>query len=333
MDRKKIPVIIVLVVAVACASYWAYKNYYVQDESLIQATGTIEATTVELTAKLPGTIKMLKINAGDEVTGGQLVGELSRSDLLAQRERDALGVVKAEAQLSDLASGARQQEKNEAAAGAEIAGSNYQKAKVDFDRAEALFQEGAIPQAEYDNAKTKMDLTQKQLEIAEAQQSLVNSGSRPQQVAAAKAGAEQSKAVLKTTETMLEDLKIYSPIEGTIVTKNYEEGEYVQVGASLATVADLKDLWIKVYIPTDDLPLIKLGQQVKFTVSGISTEYNGVIDEIASKGEFTPKTILTKKERTNVVYGVKIKIDNSGGTLKPGMPADVTFLNGGVAGD
>ncbi|WP_027364083.1 HlyD family secretion protein [Desulfotruncus alcoholivorax] len=333
MDRKKIPVIVLLVVAVACASYWVYRNYYARDSSLIQATGTIEATTVELTAKLPGTIKMLKVNAGDEVAKGQLVAELSRSDLLAQRERDALAVIKAEAQLADIASGARQQEKKEAAAGMEIARTNYQKAKDDFDRAEALYKEGAIPRVEYDNAKTKMDLAQNQLEIAEAQQSLVNSGNRPQQVAAAQAEVERSKAVLKTTEAMLEDLKIYSPIEGTILTKNYEEGEYIQVGASLATVANLKDLWIKVYIPTDDLPLIKLGQKVKFTVSGISTEYNGVVDEIASKGEFTPKTILTKKERTNVVYGVKIKINNSDGTLKPGMPADVTFSNGGVAGD
>ncbi|SFG71188.1 HlyD family secretion protein [Desulfotomaculum arcticum] len=333
MDRKKIPVVVVLVVAVACVSYWVYRNYYTRDESLIQATGTVEATTVELIAKLPGTIKMMKINAGDEVTGGQLVAELSRNDLLAQRERDALGVVKAESQLEDIASGARQQEKDEAAAGVDIARTNYQKARDDFDRAEALFNEEAIPLAEYDNARTKLDLAQNQLSVAESQQSLVNSGSRPQQVATARAAVEQSKAVLKTTETMLADLKIYSPIEGTVVTKNYEEGEYVQAGASLATVANLKDLWIKVYIPTDDLPLIKLGQMVKFTVSGITTEYNGVIDEIASKGEFTPKTILTKKERTNVVYGVKIKINNSDGTLKPGMPADVTFISGGTAGD
>jgi HlyD family secretion protein len=62
---------------------------------------------------------------------------------------------------------------------------------------------------------------------------------------------------------------------------------------------------------------------VTFTVSGSSTEYTGTVDEIATKGEFTPKTIQTKKERTNIVYAVKIRVNNQGGVLKPGMPADV----------
>jgi len=64
---------------------------------------------------------------------------------------------------------------------------------------------------------------------------------------------------------------------------------------------------------------------VHFTVSGDKTKYTGVIKNIASKGEFTPKTIQTQKERTNVVFAVKIAIANGNGKLKPGMPADVVF--------
>lgn len=124
---------------------------------------------------------------------------------------------------------------------------------------------------------------------------------------------------------MLEDLKIYSPLNGVILTKNFEEGEFVQIGAALATIADLNDLWIKVYISTDDLPKIKLGQPVTFTVSGESTIFEGIVSEISSRGEFTPKTIQTKEERTNIVFGVKIIINNGQGILKPGMPADVVF--------
>jgi HlyD family secretion protein len=97
------------------------------------------------------------------------------------------------------------------------------------------------------------------------------------------------------------------------------------MGAVLATVANLNKLWVKVYIPTDDLPVIKLGQKVHFTVSGDNHQYTGTVINIASKGEFTPKTIQTKKERTNVVFAVKIGINNENGVLKPGMPADVVF--------
>jgi len=84
-------------------------------------------------------------------------------------------------------------------------------------------------------------------------------------------------------------------------------------------------MWIKVYLPTGDLTKIKLGQKVYFTVTGSNEKYEGTIEEIATQGEFTPKTIQTKQERANIVYGVKIRINNLQGTLKPGMPADVVF--------
>jgi HlyD family secretion protein len=93
-------------------------------------------------------------------------------------------------------------------------------------------------------------------------------------------------------------------------------------------LSDLENLWIKVYIPTDDLPSVKLGQKVSFSVSGVSQSFEGTVREIATEGEFTPKTIQTKKERTNIVFGVKISISSVDGILKPGMPADVTFLGG-----
>ena len=111
-----------------------------------------------------------------------------------------------------------------------------------------------------------------------------------------------------------------------MISKNYEEGEFVTAGATLATLADLDQLWIKVYIPTDELPRIKLGQGVDISVSGYREIFPGVVREISSRGEFTPKSIQTKKERANVVFPVKIDIkSNPDGTLKPGMPADVSW--------
>nr|WP_041285187.1 efflux RND transporter periplasmic adaptor subunit [Desulfoscipio gibsoniae] len=323
MKKRAAGVLVLLMLA--AGSYWVYENYYNREDTLIQATGTIEATTVELNAKMAGTIKKLAADTGDTVTGGQLVAELSRSDLAAQRERDALGVLKAEAQLADLQSGAREQEKKEAASGVNIAQVNLEKATTDLARIEALYQNGAVPEADYDKAMTNAKLAENQLAAAEARLNLLESGSRPQQIKAAQAEVERSKAVLKASDAMLADLKVYSPIEGVVLSSNYEVGEYVQMGAPLATVADLKDLWIKVYIPTVDLPLIKLGQQVQFSVSGLDKVFKGVVEEIATQGEFTPKTIQTQQERANVVFAVKIKIEDTKDVLKPGMPADVTF--------
>lgn len=321
--KKRIAAVL-LVAVLGAAAYWGYVRYPAEEKtSALQATGTIEATQVELRAKLPGTLQRLAITAGAPVKKNQVVGVIARNDLIAQKERDALGVLKARAQLADLTSGAREQEIREAEIAVDTARINCDKAAKDYDRALTLYQEKVISASEMEKAETALRLSQNQLESARARLSLLQAGSRPEQIEAARAELERSIAVLKSSEALLEDTKIICPINGTVLTKNFQEGEYVQAGASVATVADLNDMWIKVYIPTDDLPKIRLGQQVRFTVSGSPTEYTGTIEEIASKGEFTPKTIQTKKERTNIVYAVKIRIDNANGVLKPGMPADV----------
>ncbi|MBZ4654560.1 MAG: AcrA [Peptococcaceae bacterium] len=325
MEKRKKIVAILAVLFLAGSAYWLYGEYFPTKNSMIEATGTIEATSVQLSAKVPGTIKTIAIKAGDHVKKGQLVAEISRNDLLAQRERDELTVLKAEAALADLLSGAREQEIKEAEAAANTARVNFNRAADDFKRAETLFQAAAIPQVEYEKAQAAAEISKNQLQAAEARLSMLRSGSRPDMISAARAEVERSKAILKATKAMLEDLMVISPIDGVVLTKNYQEGEFVQAGASLATVLNMEDLWIKVYIPTDDLPHIYLGQKARFTISGVSQIFEGVVEEIATKGEYTPKTIQTKKERTNVVFGVKIRINSQGGILKPGMPADVTF--------
>jgi HlyD family secretion protein len=326
--RKLVPLVLILVL-LAGGAYWAYLKYFPATASNIQATGTIEATTVDITSKAAGTIKTLSFQEGDLVIKDQALGELTRNDLVAQRERDALAVTEAQAKVDDLVSGARTQEVKGAAANLNIAQINLDKTNLDLDRFQKLFQAGAISQEELDQAQVNADLKKSQLESAQAALSLVEEGTRPAQITAAAIEVERLKAVLQATETLVDDLKINSPIDGTVLSRNYEPGEYVAMGASLATIADLNRLWITVYIPTDDLPAVMLGQKVHFTVSGDPTQFIGTVSNIASKGEFTPKTIQTKQERTNVVFAIKITVDgDQNSVLKPGMPADVVFDRG-----
>lgn len=316
---------VVLAGLLLAGSYWGYNQYGANDDKVLTASGTIEATRVELSAKVFGTLGQFSIKPGDTLKEGQLIGQLIRNDLVAQKERDALGVLKAETQLKDLTSGARQQELKDASAAVNIARAGYDKARAGSQRGEQLFKEGAIPQDQWERLSLDLTVKQNQLESAQAKLSLLEAGGRPDVIEGATMEVERSKAVLKASEALLADTKIFSPINGTVLSKNREPGEFIQAGASVATVADLNNMWIKVFVPTDDLPKVKLNQRVSFTVSGTAREYQGVIEEIATQGEYTPKTIQTKKERTNIVYAVKIRINNEGGTLKPGMPADVVF--------
>lgn len=329
MEKKKRIIAGVLVILILSTGfYWIYQKYLISGSDSIEATGTIEATTVVINTRLAGVIKSIDVNTGDCVEEGQVLAELTRNDLVAQVERDKLSVLKAEASLNDMLSGARVQERLGAVANVEIARIEEKRTADDLERTRALFEAGAVSQAEFERVLAVSEISKNKLAAAKAGLSLLDEGSRPEQLEASRMEVERSKAVLKASEATIEDLKMSSPLDGVVISKNFEEGEFVPLGASLLTVANLEGLWIKVYIPIDDLPKVKIGQTVSFSVSGINQIFEGTVSEIATKGEYTPKTIQTKKERTNIVFGVKISISSEDGLLKPGMPADVIFSGG-----
>lgn len=339
MDHVRRAALVLVLLLVAAGGYWGYRCYSGGDTAALEATGTIEATTLQLAAKTQGILESVAVQTGEVVSAGQVVATLARHELAAQRERDALTVAKAEAALADLQSGAREQEIKQAALAVEAAETNLAQAAldraqadVDLERMAALREADAISAAEYeqavkgrDTAANRVALAENQLETAQAKHSLLQSGNRPAQVEAARVEVERSRAVLRASEALLADLVIKAPRDGQVLSVNYEAGEFVTPGAAVITMADLSDMWIKVYISTDDLPQVKLGQAVACTVSGEEKVFPGIVEEIADRGEFTPKTIQTKQERANVVFGVKIRVNDPDGILKPGMPADVVF--------
>lgn len=324
MKKSALAVIVILITA--GLGYWGYVQFVLTQPDIIQAAGTIEATTVDITARVSGTIDSISAQEGEQVSKGQLIAQLSRSDLIAQAERDALGVTAAEARLNDLVNGARQQEIEAAEAQVALKDAARQQAQQDLTRAESLFQASALSQEKLEQARLGLQQMETELKVSQAQLKLLQAGSRPAAIEAAQAEAERSRAVWQASQAMLEDLNLVSPLNGTVVNRNYEPGEFAAAGAAVATISDLGSLWVKVYIPTDDLPRIHLGQKVAASVSGSSQTFAGTVQHIAAQGEFTPKTIQTEKERTNVVFAVKIALDQTDNILKPGMPADVIFL-------
>ncbi len=323
VHKKKIAIIVISIILIT--SIWFLMDNFLNSNNEITATGTIEATSVNITSRLAGPVVGIYFSENENVSKGDLIAEQERNDLYAQRERDALTVTKAEMALTDLLSGAQIEEINSAQSAVNIASEKVKNVEADYQRVKALYDQGGLSKAEFQGYQTQYEVSKNELQSAEAKLSLIKSGARSAQIDMAQTEVERNKALLAASDAVLSDLKLYSPISGTVISKNYEEGEYIQPGASVITVANLEDLWIKIYIPTDDLPKIKLGQNVSFTVSGINTVFQGTVESIGDKGEFTPKTIQTKNERTNVVFQVKIRINSHDGILKPGMPADVIF--------
>jgi HlyD family secretion protein len=345
----------------------------------ISGNGTIEATEVDISAKIPQRIVELNVDEGDNVEKGKLIAKLDDVELTASVAQAKAAVETAKSNLADLVAGARKEEIAQARANAaaaksnwenmaagprsqeidaaraalEQASSNLDKANKDWTRMQSLFADGAISAQQrdaaktgYDSALSQRDAAKSQLDLllagyrpqlietaknqyqsAQQQLDLVLAGSRPEAIAAARARLKQAEATLQQLQAQFEYTNITSPLNGVVLIKNMEQGELANIGSPIVTIADLDNVWLRVYVPEPDIGKIKLGQTATVTVDSYPKKpFTGKIAEISSQAEFTPKNVQTKKERVNLVFGVKVNLSNPEHLLKPGMPADAEIV-------
>ena len=120
---------------------------------------------------------------------------------------------------------------------------------------------------------------------------------------------------------------VYSPIKGTVLSKYAEQGEFVVAGRALFKVGNVEDIKLRAYITAGQLTTLQIGQSVKVYADlgeNNRKEFKGTVSWISDEAEFTPKTIQTRDERSNLVYAIKILVRNDG-TIKRGMYGDVKF--------
>jgi HlyD family secretion protein len=212
------------------------------------------------------------------------------------------GLAAAQARLSQLKSGATKNEINGA------------QARVDAAKAQQAAAQAQLDQVQRGARTEQLTAAQAQIDAATAQIDAATA-----QIAAAQAQAD----VLKT---QISKLTLHSPLSGVVLKRSIEPGEFVIPGAGLMTVGDTGNLYITVYIPEDRYGQIKLGQPVTVKVDSFPTEsFAAKVTRIADQAEFTPRNVQTAEGRATTVFAVKLAVDNAGGKLKPGMPADVYF--------
>ena len=136
----------------------------------------------------------------------------------------------------------------------------------------------------------------------------------------------QAQANLDLIDTQLAKIKLGVPMDGVILTRNVEPGEYVQPGAVAFAMADLNKITITVYVPEDRYGQIAMGQPADVTVDSFPGQtFRAAVIHIADQAEFTPRNVQTVEGRSSTVYAIKLKVTDPAGKLKIGMPADVTF--------
>ena len=189
-------------------------------------------------------------------------------------------------------------------------------------------------------ARANLTVAQERYEVAQDTLSRLQTGERSPQVRIASIGLEQANAALQQAEsavrqaeanlslldTQLTKLIVPAPMDGVILTRNVEPGEFVQPGAVTFAMANLDNMTITVYVPEDRYGQISLGQQADVTVDSFPGEsFLAEVVHIADQAEFTPRNVQTVEGRSSTVYAIKLKVIDGEGKLKIGMPADVAF--------
>jgi len=329
------------------------KNQYSKNtpDGLIFASGRIEGREITIASKIQGRIKSLLVDEGDSVKEGQLLAEISSDQLEAryQSVKESASVLKAQIEQisSDIAYTEKNSEENIDAAKSAVEAAKFQleKAKAvyegvksDYERYKNLYEKGLISASNFDKIKMKYETSLADVKAAEKE--LNRARANYESALATKDLVEAKRKQLKSTEynylsalakekevyADLQETKIYSPADGTILSRPVEIGEVVNPGTPIYVMVDMNKLYVKVYINEPDIGKIKLGNEAKIYVDAFPDKaFSGRITKVYNQAEFTPKNVETKEERVKLVFGVEVSIDNNEGVLKPGMPADVVI--------
>ncbi len=217
---------------------------------------------------------------------------------------------------------------------------NYQEAWISFnsshetlqgaqallDSLVALANDPQALQARVIDAEAAFHAAEAALERAQAQLADLEAGPSKEQLAAADARVQEARAALKAIDVQIEHFTIDAPIGGVVLDQPIHVGELAVPGATIVTLANLDTVELTVYIPETQFDKVYLTQKVSVSVDSFPDRtFEGVVVHIADEAEFTPRNVQTHDERVNLVYAIKIRLDNPGHALKPGMPADAIF--------
>lgn len=277
------------------------------NKDTFDATGAFESTEILVSSEANGKIMELRVEEGDRLEAGALLGYVDSTQLYLRKMQLQAGLRSVDIRKPDI-------HKQIASLEQQIA-----VARSEQQRMENLVKAKAGNQKQVDDLVNNIKVLQKQLD---AQHSTLN-----KTTGSADADAEGMLYQIMQLDDQLQKSRIVNPCTGTVLVKYAEPGEVTAAGKPLYKIADTDLLYLRAYITAGQLSQLKLNQPVRVFADYDDKErreYPGIITYISDKSEFTPKGIQTKDERANLVYAIKIAVKNDG-YLKIGQYGETVF--------
>jgi HlyD family secretion protein len=271
------------------------------------ATGTFEAEEIIVSSEAAGKLVWLNVEEGTTLKQNQMVGIVDTLQLFLKKKQLEASIKAILSKQPDVAA-------QLAAIEEQIKSANTEKLRI-----EKLVRSNAASSKQLDDVSAQIEVLNKQYEAAKSSLNItrlaLQSETNPLQIQ------------IEQINDQLYKSKIKNPVDGIVLTRYAKQNEVTSLGKALYKIADLSKMTLRAYINGNQLAQVKLGQKAKVFVdkgNDEQKELSGEIYWIASKAEFTPKTIQTKDERANLVYAVKVRVVNDG-YLKIGMYGEIKF--------
>lgn len=291
---------------------------------VLNATGyIIAAHKIALAPKVVGRVAWIGVDMGDKVHKGDVLVRLEDDEYRARVLQQEGQLDAAKARLEELENGSRPEEVAQAQAELDQTAADLQNATNNVKRNRELVGTNAVSEQAIDDAEAKFSLTKAKVDAARAALELVKIGPRKEQIAAQRGQVEQMQGMLDLVKVDLANTVIRAPVDGTVLERNVEVGEYVTTGfvgdrgakGYVVSLADLNDLRVELDISQSDFFKVALDQRCTVTTDAYpDRRYAGVVNQIAPEANRQKATVL-----------VKVKIVNPDDLLRPDMNASVAF--------
>ncbi len=285
------------------------------------ASGNFEADEVIVSAQQTGELLSFSVREGDHLNAGTIVGQIDTSIPKLQKEQTEATIAALKQKTSSADEQTEVVKKQRAVQQTQLE-NLYREQK----RTTNLVKADAAPSKQLDDLNTQIEQLQKQIDVSNQQIRLYHSNTATQNRSILSERAPLEKTAAQFQE-QIDKGQVVNPITGTVLVSYVLKGEMALVGKPLYKIANTDTLNLRAYITGDQLPGVKLGQQVQVRIDRGEQKYKtypGEIIWISDKSEFTPKTIQTKDERANLVYAIKVRVKNDG-FVKIGMYGEVLF--------
>jgi HlyD family secretion protein len=315
----------VLVIALGGAGVWFYQQ---EHQPSLTLYGNVDIRTVNLSFRVAGRLSDVRVDEGDSVQAGDVVGLLDDAPYQTALQQAKASVAVAQAKLDLMHDGYRNEETAQVKAQVAQLKSALDYADSFYRRQQSVVKSGGVSMNQLEDARTLRNQAQANLQAAQDKLRQYRTGNRPQEIKQAAAALEEARAQYAQAALNVSDTRLITPSAGTILTRAVEPGTMLSAGSSVLTLSLTQPVWVRAYISEVNLQNAVPGRSVLIYTDGRPDRpYHGSIGFVSPSAEFTPKSVETTDLRTDLVYRIRIVVQDADASLRQGMPVSLKFAD------